>query len=72
MVILSCFTQILDYRRLATGKRRKSAETIEQSAIEAFLQFCLRTSELLFKPAFLRCLDWALALPRSELKYNDY
>ncbi|KAI8823046.1 uncharacterized protein EV422DRAFT_585585 [Fimicolochytrium jonesii] len=60
MELFRFFLVAFDYRRIyADTVTEDDIETVENSIISAFLQLVMKLNETLFKPLFLKMVDWA-------------
>ncbi|KAG0355784.1 HEAT repeat-containing protein 1 [Gamsiella multidivaricata] len=61
--IFKFFLGAFDYRRVIRGQQDKSKfvsiAAVEDAVIEAFMKLVMKLNETLFKPLFLKTLDWA-------------
>ncbi|KAF9404185.1 HEAT repeat-containing protein 1 [Podila epigama] len=60
--IFKFFLGAFDYRRAHGHQNKKNAENvaaIEDAVVKAFMQLVMKLNETLFKPLFLKTLDWA-------------
>ncbi|KAF9190434.1 HEAT repeat-containing protein 1 [Haplosporangium sp. Z 767] len=59
--IFKFFLSAFDYRRMygQVSERRSTVPVVEDAVINAFMQLVMKLNETLFKPLFLKSLDWA-------------
>ncbi|KAF9277204.1 HEAT repeat-containing protein 1 [Mortierella alpina] len=72
--IFKFFLGAFDYRRVhgEDKERKSSVAAIEGAVIEAFMQLVMKLNETLFKPLFLKSLDWATTeLQVAKASFQD-
>ncbi|KAI1320098.1 HEAT repeat-containing protein 1 [Mortierella claussenii] len=57
--IFKFFLSAFDYRRSRSSKENDGVAVVEDAVIEAFMKLVMKLNETLFKPLFLKTLDWA-------------
>ncbi|KAG0209950.1 HEAT repeat-containing protein 1 [Mortierella sp. GBA30] len=72
--IFKFFLGAFDYRRVhgEDKERRTSVGAVEDAVIDAFMQLVMKLNETLFKPLFLKSLDWATTeLQVAKASFKD-
>ncbi|KAF9401164.1 HEAT repeat-containing protein 1 [Mortierella sp. AD011] len=74
--IFKFFLGAFDYRRAsherADKERAATVAVVEDAVIEAFMRLVMKLNETLFKPLFLKTLDWATTeLQVAKASFND-
>ncbi|KAF9125924.1 HEAT repeat-containing protein 1 [Mortierella sp. 14UC] len=72
--IFKFFLGAFDYRRVHghDAKKQSTVAVVEEAVIDAFMQLVMKLNETLFKPLFLKSLDWATTeLQVAKASFKD-
>jgi U3 small nucleolar RNA-associated protein 10 len=68
---LKFFLVVFDFRLQHPSSPQSEIEIVEKECISSFLLLVLRLNEALFKPMFLKIVDWAIDQSNPEINNNN-